>query len=303
MSKIGKGKSDFEVFLPTGRKEGDSLKLHAFIRNVPNQFRRFGCRTFGVNPSSFYRFSKAQPLKDMELAKLIKLCHKETHQTYGYRRIKVWLYEKFGKVVNAKCLLRIMKKYHLFSKIRRKKRNYSYVKPYHIVENKLNRQFSAEKKNQKWVTDITYLHTQVGVFALSVIQDLYDRSVISFKVSTNATAELVAQTLHCALKKEKVADGLLLHSDQGTQYNSNAYQNLAQLSGVTLSMSRRGNCLDNSVIENFFSIIKSEWKDYSLARNLGELKRSITKFITFYNRKRISLKNKLTPHQMRSQSA
>ena len=130
----------------------------------------------------------------------------------------------------------------------------------HRYENLLNRQFHADRPNSKWVTDISYIQTKEGVLYLSMIRDLYDNSIVAYKTASQQTVNLVLDTIHLAMKKEKkrVAAELQLHSDQGFQYTSQAYFKLTQSYGITPSMSRKGNCLDNSVMENFFGRMKTE---------------------------------------------
>jgi len=239
--------------------------------------------------------------RDEPLAKAIAECQSLCRNTYGYRRMHVWLYREKGIRLNPKTVLRVMGKYGLLAEIRRR-RKYRYMgEQLHKYENLLNRDFHAEKPNQKWVTDISYIHTGQGVLYLSVIRDLYDSSIVAHKTGTEQTVNLVLDTVRQA--KKLIAAELQLHSDQGFQYTSHAYFHLTQEYGITPSMSRRGNCYDNAMAENFFSILKSECirrqkiKDFAMAKSL------IDDFIHFYNYERIQLKTKLTPFEKRRQSA
>ena len=151
-----------------------------------------------------------------------------------------------------------MQKYNLLSVVRRKK--YKYVSEHlHKYPNLLNREFTADRPNQKWVTDISYIPTKDGNCYLSVIRDLYDNSIVSYQISRNMTIKLVLDTVKEAMRKEKVTAELQLHSDQGAQYVSHEYFTLTQSYGITPSMSRRGNPYDNALAENFFSILKTEY--------------------------------------------
>jgi transposase InsO family protein len=133
------------------------------------------------------------PAKDLPLAELIRECQLETKQTYGYRRVNIWL-ERHGVHRNPQTVLRVMRKYNLLSAIRRRKyRNYSQA--LHKYPNLLNRDFHAERPNQKWVTDISYIHTSQGVLYLSVIRDLYDNSIVSYKTGTTQNVDLVLSTI------------------------------------------------------------------------------------------------------------
>ena len=259
------------------------------------------CRFFGVSRSGYYGYvSRIDiPAWDLPLAEKIKECQERCGKTYGYRRVHIWL-ERNGIYRNPKTILRVMQKYGLLSAIRRKKyRNYGdYL---HRYPNLLNRNFSAERPNQKWVTDISYIHTKQGVLYLSVIRDLYDNSIVAYKTGTEQNVNLVLSTLKDAKKKEKVTTELQLHSDQGFQYTSQAYYRLTQSYGISPSMSRRGNPYDNALAENFFSILKTECIYRVKLQTYEEARLLIGEYIHFYNNERIQLKTKLTPLEKRCQ--
>ena len=259
------------------------------------------CRFFKVSRSGYYGYASRLniPAWDLPLAEKIKECQEKCGRTYGYRRVHIWL-EINGIYRNPKTVLRVMQKYGLLSVIRRKKyRNYGeYL---HKYPNLLNRDFSAERPNQKWVTDISYIHTKQGVLYLSVIRDLYDNSIVAYKTGTEQNINLVLSTIRAAKKKEKVTAELQLHSDQGFQYTSTAYFKLTQSYGITPSMSRRGNPYDNALAENFFSILKTECIYRAKLQTYEEARLLIGEYIHFYNHQRIQLKTKLTPLEKRSQ--
>ena len=259
------------------------------------------CRFFNVSRSGYYDFVARMdiPDRDLPLANKIKECQQECGKTYGYRRVHIWLENK-GLQCDPKTVLRIMNKYNLLSVVRRKKyRNYGdYI---HRYPNLLNREFHADKPNQKWVTDISYIHTQQGVLYLSVIRDLYDNSIVAHKTSKSQNIQLVLNTIKAAKKKEKVTAEVQLHSDQGFQYTSHAYFNLTKSYGITPSMSRRGNPYDNALAENFFSILKTECIYRTKLKTYEEARLLIDEYIYFYNNKRIQLKTKLTPLEKRCQ--
>ena len=219
------------------------------------------CRFFGVFRSGYYDFVRrlGKPEVDAELGQLIQDQQKYCRQTYGYRRMWIWL-ESQGVHRNPKTVLRVMKKYGLLSEIRRPKKWVQMGQQLHKYENLLNRNFQADRPNARWVTDISYIHTGQGVLYLSMIRDIYDNSIVDYKTATAQTVNLVLDTIRLAMKKErkKVAAELHLHSDQGFQYISQAYFDLTKEYGITPSMSRRGNCYDNAMAENFFSILKTE---------------------------------------------
>lgn len=171
----------------------------------------------------------------------------------------------------------------------------------HRYPNLLNRDFNAERPNQKWVTDISYIHTNQGVLYLSIIRDLYDNSIVAYKTGTEQNVNLVLSTIKAAKRKEKLTAQLQLHSDQGFQYTSQAYHRLIQAYGITPSMSRRGNPYDNALAENFFSILKTECIYRAKLQTYEEANLLIDEYIHFYNNLRIQLKSKLTPLEKRSQ--
>ena len=278
-----------------------SLKYIVIYRHKDKYSISEMCRFFKVSRSGYYDYVKRMdiPAWDLPLAEKIKECQDKCGKTYGYRRVHIWL-ERQGVYRNPKTVLRVMQKYGLLSVIRRKKyRNYGeYL---HKYPNLLNRDFSAERPNQKWVTDISYIHTKQGVLYLSVIRDLYDNSIVAYKTGTEQNVNLVLSTIKAAKKKEKVTAELQLHSDQGFQYTSHGYYRLTQSYGITPSMSRRGNPYDNALAENFFSILKTECIYRVKLQTYEEARLLIGEYIHFYNHQRIQLKTKLTPLEMRSQ--
>ena len=259
------------------------------------------CRFFEVSRSGYYGYVSRMdiPAKDLPLAEKIKECQSKCGKTYGYRRVHIWL-ERNGIYHNPKTILRVMQKYNLLSVVRRKKyRNYGeYL---HRYPNLLNRDFHAERPNQKWVTDISYIHTKQGILYLSIIRDLFDNSIVAYKTGTEQNINLVLSTVKSAMKKEKVTTELQLHSDQGFQYTSQGYFKLTQSYGITPSMSRRGNPYDNALAENFFSILKTECIYRVKFQTFEEARLLIDRYIYFYNHQRIQLKTKLTPLEARSQ--
>ena len=250
------------------------------------------CRFFSVSRSGYYDFVKRMdiPAKDLPLAEKIRECQEECGKTYGYCRVYLWL-ERKNIHHNPKTVLRVMQKYNLLSVVRRKKYHY-YSQALHKYPNLMNRDFSAERPNQKWVTDISYIHTREGVLYLSIIRDLFDNSIVSYKTSTTQNVQLVLETIKAAKRKEKVTGELQLHSDQGFQYTSKQYFNLMQSYNILQSMSRRGNPYDNALAENFFSILKTECIYRVKLKTYDEARILISQYIDFYNNQRIQLKTK-----------
>ena len=260
------------------------------------------CRFFGVSRSGYYGYVKRldQPAHDAFLADIIREQQKKCDKTYGYRRMWKWL-EKVEKTHrNPKTILRVMKKYELLSEIRRRRKWKQMGQQLHKYENLLNREFQANRPNHKWVTDISYIRTRQGILYLSIIRDLFDNSIVAYKTGTTQTVNLVLDTIRLAMQKEKkVAAELQLHSDQGSQYTSQAYFDLTKEYGITPSMSRRGNCYDNAMAENFFSIIKTECIYRHLPSSFDEARTRIDNYIYFYNHQRIQLKTGEAPLTLR----
>ena len=278
-----------------------SVKFMVIYRHKDKYSISEMCRFFDVSRSGYYDYVKRMdiPAKDLPLAEKIKECQIKNGKTYGYRRVHIWL-EKQGIHHDPKTILRVMQKYNLLSVIRRK-RYRKYGEHIHRYPNILNRDFKAERPNQKWVTDISYIKTGQGTLYLSVIRDLYDNSIVAYKTGTEQNINLVLRTIKAAKRKEKITAELQLHSDQGFQYTSPAYFNLTKSYGITPSMSRRGNPYDNAMAENFFSILKTECIYRTKLRTYEEARLLIGQYIDFYNNERIQLKTKLTPIEFRSQ--
>lgn len=256
------------------------------------------CQFFGVSRSGYYDYVKRlnQPAHDATLAEIIRKQQEACDKTYGYRRMWKWL-KRVRKIHrNPKTILRIMKKYDLLSEIRRQRKWRQMSTQLHKYDNLLNREFHADQPNHKWVTDISYIRTRQGVLYLSIIRDLFDNSIIAYKTGTTQTVNLVLDTIRLAMQKEKkVAEELRLHSDQGSQYTSQAYFDLTKGYGITPSMSRRGNCYDNAMAENFFSILKTECIYRHHPATFDEARMLIDNYIYFYNNQRIQLKTGVAP--------
>ena len=260
------------------------------------------CRFFEVSRSGYYDFVHrlGKPEKDAALAEMIAEQRERSFRTYGYRRMWLWLKSKHIHC-DPKTVLRIMKKYNLLSEIRRRRKWVQMGQQLHKYENLLNRRFHADRPNVKWVTDISYIHTGQGVLYLSMIRDLYDNSIVAYKTGTQQTVNLVLDTIRLAMKREKkkVAAELRLHSDQGFQYTSHAYFQLTKKYGITPSMSRRGNCYDNAMAENFFSILKTECIYRHKPNTFDEANEMIDAYIYFYNHERIQIKTGVAPLSLR----
>ena len=263
------------------------------------------CKFFEVSRSGYYDYVRrmSQPAFDNEIAEEIRQIQEASNKTYGYRR--VWIALKSKNIYrNPKTILRIMRKYQLLSEIRRKRKWKNMGQQLYKYENLLNRQFHADQPNRKWVTDISYIQTKQGTLYLSIIRDLYANSIDAYKTGTAQTVNLVLDTIRLAMKQEKkkVTAELQLHSAQGFQYCSPAYFKLTQEYGITPSMSRRGNCYDNAMAENFFSIIKTECIYRHKPKTFEEARNLIDNYIYFYNHQRIQLKTGVAPLTLRHSS-
>ena len=261
----------------------------------------------GVTRSTFYYHLNRmkEPDKYKEIKEEIKTIFFENKGRYGYRRILLELRNR-GFNINHKTVLRLMKELGLKS-IQRPKRRYNSYKGTigKIADNILNRDFNAEKPNEKWVTDVTEFKIHNEKLYLSPIIDLFNGEVISYNLSRHPVFQQVVDMIEKAFKKIPDNTNLILHSDQGWQYQMKQYQNMLQEKGVRQSMSRKGTCLDNSLAENFFGILKSELyyikeKEYN---SVEELEKDIIEYIEYYNNRRIKSKLKgMTPVQYRIHS-
>lgn len=263
------------------------------------------CSALEVSKSGYYAWRKRmqQEAKDQWLVDLITECQQKSGCTYGFRRVQLWVEREKGKHVNHKAVLRIMRKLDLLSQVRRRKPYTHYKQCAHKYENKLNRQFNQEYPNHFWVTDITYIPVSGHMLYMCAVLDLCGRAVLSWRIGNDMSASLVTDTVRDALKQEKAADGLALHSDQGSQYTSEAYFDLSQEYHFSPSMSRPGCPYDNAAMENFFGTLKTECLYRAHFTTRAQLEQLITEYIHFYNYERINLKNGLTPVEIRSKAA
>ena len=255
------------------------VKYAAIYRHKDKYSISVMCKFFEVSKSGYYDFVKRmnKPDRDDALAGMIAECQASCRKTYGYRRVHIWLEKVKHIICDPKTVLRVMHKFGLLAEIRRRRKYKNMGRHLHTYANHLDRNFRAERPNQKWVTDISYIHTGQGVLYLSVIRDLFDNSIVAHRTGTEQTVNLVLNTIKDA-KKQTVATEVQLHSDQGFQYTSRAYFNLTKEYGITPSMSRRGNCLDNAMAENFFSILKSECINRQKIKSFDEAKTLINDF-------------------------
>lgn len=251
--------------------------------------------------SSFYYHYLANKTDKYQEVKLqIKAIYHKHKGRYGYRRITDEL-RKLGTLINHKTVLKLMRNLGLKSLIRTKKYTSYKGEQGKIAPNVLQRAFKADKPNQKWVTDITEFKVKDKKLYLSPVMDLYNQEIISYELSERPVFNQVIQMLKKAFKTTKDTKDLIFHSDQGWQYQMKQYQVLLKKKGIVQSMSRKGNCLDNAIIENFFGILKSEMFYIQKFNSIEDLKNEIKQYINYYNNERIkSNLNKMSPIQYRT---
>lgn len=243
--------------------------------------------------STYYYWVKTfnRPDKDAELKALIQAIYDEHKGRYGYRRIKDEL-ENQGYKVNHKKVQRLMKKLGLKCIVRMKKYRSYKGKVGKTAPNILDRNFKAEKPNEKWVTDITEFKLFGEKLYLSPILDLFNGEIITYTIGSRPTYSLVSEMLKKSFESISENDKLIIHSDQGWHYQMKQYRHALKEQGITQSMSRKGNCYDNAVIENFFGIMKSEFLYLNEFESIDHFKQELEEYMDYYNNKRIKARLK-----------
>ena len=261
--------------------------------------------TFAKLPRStfYYHLQKMKkPDKYAEAKARISEIYHNNKGRYGYRRITLAL-RKTGIIINHKTVQSLMRNLGLKSMVRRKK--YKSYKGEHgrITPNVIARDFNAAKPNEKWVTDVTEFLLFGQRLYLSPILDLYNGEIISYNISKHPTFHQTMDMLDKAFDKILDDTGLILHSDQGWQYQMKRYQHRLQEKGIIQSMSRKGNCLDNAPMECFFGLLKSELLYLQKFNSVEHFINELHDYIYYYNHHRIKVKLKgLSPVQFRTQS-
>ena len=225
------------------------------------------------------------------------------HGRYGHRRVHTELVKQ-GWVVAKKTVLKLMRSLALRCKVRRRKRYNSFQGEQGVIApNLLNRKFDADAPNQKWVTDVTEFRVGDRKLYLSPVMDLFNRQIISYSVGSSPNLELTNSSLHKAIACLEPGQKPLVHSDQGFQYQHASWRLLLQEAGATQSMSRKGNCYDNAVMENYFGHLKEELFHHVRFLSTEALAMALHEYIHWYNNERISTKLKgLSPVQYRAQT-
>lgn len=258
------------------------------LAQIPRSTYYYWVNTFG------------EPDKDADLKSRIQAIYQEHKGRYGYRRIRDQLHSEKLQV-NHKKVQRIMSELGLKCTVRMKKyRSYKGTVG-KIAPNILNRDFNATKPNEKWVTDITEFKLFGEKLYLSPLLDLFNGEIITYTVESRPVYSLVSKMLDKALEQINEGDSLMIHSDQGWHYQMSPYQHTLKEHGITQSMSRKGNCYDNAVIESFFGILKSEFLYTQEFESIEHFKEELDQYITYYNNDRIKARLKgMSPAQYRA---
>lgn len=259
----------------------------------------------GLPRSTYYYYEKrrVEPDKYREIREQITEIYKENKGRYGYRRITDELHSR-GKVINHKTVQRLMRDMGLFCRVRMKKYNSYRGEMGKIAPNLLDRDFHANRPNEKWVTDVTEFSLFNQKLYLSPILDLYNGEIISFTLSERPNFRQTMCMLEKAFAQIPYGTNLILHSDQGWQYQMKLYQRMLADKGVRQSMSRKGNCLDNAVMENFFGHLKSELLYLQEFESIEHFRRELLDYLDYYNNRRIKRKlGGLSPVQFRLKDA
>lgn len=262
------------------------MKAHASEFSVEGM-----SKVFNVSRSGYYRFAITKPSgREKEEGRLllkIKAAHKDSRETYGSPRICAELHED-GESCSRKRVARIMKKFGIMAKMKRRFKVTTRANPKALAApNLLQQNFTAERPNQHWVADFTYIATKEGWLYVATVLDLFSRRIVGLSMSERMTAELVGGALEQALTHRKPRGGVTHHSDRGSQYTSDYFQSLLKRNCIAISMSGTGNCYDNAAMESFYHTLKTEHVYFQHYETREEAKLSIFEFIeVFYNRKR-----------------
>jgi putative transposase len=253
------------------------------------------CRVLKVTRSAYYAWL-ANPMSSWDMANAALLteiitCFEASYGTYGIKRIHRSLQQK-GIQCGESRVAKIMK-YKRIKPIRRTRKPYSGKgQRDEVTDNVLARQFTVQKPNQVWVTDMTYISTQNGFAYLTAVLDLYSRAIVGWEIDDAPKTDLMIAAVSKALLSRSPIEPVMLHSDQGTQYTSKAFRDWCRDKNITTSMSRKGNCHDNAVMESFFSSLKKEWIQGKRYHSVADLRSTLFIYIDdFYNKKRLHSSN------------
>jgi putative transposase len=251
---------------------------------------KFLCKTLCVSRSGYYdwlkRFPSKRALENERLKLAIKVAHRRTREVYGVRRLQPELASE-GFIAGRDRLAKLRRELNIVCK---QKRKFTATTPNHdypVSENLLNQCFEATTPNQVWVVDITYIPTHEGWLYLSGVKDVFTCEIVGYAMGERMTQTLTAQALWRAVHQKRPPKGLIHHSDRGSQYCANDYQDLLKQLGMQTSMSRKGNCYDNAPMESCWSSLKNELIHHKKYATRDQARASITEYIEiFYNRQR-----------------
>lgn len=266
------------------------------------------CEIAEIPRSSYYKWLNRTPSSRQEeneqLTQAMMMLHEKVQGTFGYRQLTLHLKRQTGQRINHKRVYRLMKLAGIQSVIRKKKKKYAKSRPEQVAENLLNREFTADQSNEKWLTDVTEMKYGDGRKAyLSAILDLHDKSIVSYVLGHSNNNNLVFRTLDLALQAAPGSTPLL-HSDRGFQYTSLGFKKRLETHGLTQSMSRVGRCIDNGPMESFWGTLKCEKYYLHKYDSFEALKKDIDAYIYFYNNERLQTKlNGLSPTEFRTKAA
>ena len=259
------------------------------VTELRHKYKLINLLKFAGIPRSTYYYclqKMKQPDKYAELKEIIMQIYNENKGRYGCRRITMELHNR-GYIINHKTVQRLMKQLQLKCLVRIKKYKSYRGKVGKIAPYLLQRNFKASKANQKWVTDVTEFSLFSEKLYLSAILDLYNGEIISYNISSRPTFHQTIDMLQKEFTNIPDVTELIFHSDQGWQYQMERYQYLLKEKGIRQSMSRKANCLDNAVMENFFGLLKSELFYLQSFESIEHFKEELEEYIEYYNHKRI----------------
>jgi putative transposase len=247
---------------------------------------------FDVSSSGYYRFIKNKPSKRTKenegLLEKIKTAHQKSRHTYGSPRIQAEL-QLQGDYYSRKRVARLMKQEGLEAKMKKRFKKTTITNPKaKTAPNLLNQNFTANRPNQRWVADITYVATAQGWLYVAAVLDLFSRRIVGLAMSERMSSELVISALKQAITHRNPGQGLMHHSDKGCQYTSKNFQELLKENNIIVSMSGTGNCYDNAAMESFFHTLKTEHVHFEHYLTREQAMVSIFEYIeVFYNRQRL----------------
>ena len=275
--------------MPPTRRTGRVRTTYEFIKANRKKFSvEAMCRVLGVAPSGYYEWM-AHPVsnrgqEDARLLRLIRASFTASQGIYGAPRVFLDLREA-GETCSKHRVARLMRENNLHALHGYRTRRWSVGKPAVLIPNLLQRQFTVTRKNKAWVTDITYIRTWEGWLYLAVVIDLFSRKAVGWSTRPTIHRELVLDAVLMAVRQRRPRK-TLIHSDQGTQFGSDAWRRFCRSNRLDPSMSRKGNCWDNAVVESFFASLKKERIKKQIYKNRELASKDVADYISFYNRTR-----------------